>query len=555
MLSIDRQAARRTANGLKSESYVSLLEADGQSFDALILGGGISGCAVARQLGRLGYRVLLVEPRDFAWGTSGRSSRLIHGGLRYLAAGHLRLVRESLRARAELNHEAPHLVRPCPFILPILEGDPWTWRMSAPLGLRLYDLLSRPRQGWPPIGQLDAEQVHTLLPGFTPPGVKRALLYYDGLTDDRRLTVLTALEARRLGATLATRCELVEIKEGSAGRARATIRDQLSGDLFNIEAAAVINATGPWADRVRRQLGLNTERELVRPTRGAHLVLPGRIDAAALLRHPRDGRVTFVIPGVNSFMIGTTTHGDDRNPDQIDATAEDLEYMHELVEHAFPRLSVTPRAAFAGLRPLVKGFGHPDQISRKARVVSEKGAGVPLLSLIGGKLTLHRPMGNMVADALSKIVPPPRADEISKTRLPGSGLASVAGEEAAARARGLDATQARWIVAQYGADWSQVLDEAGGELSSPSREGIPLTAEICWIWRHEAVRTLSDMLLRWRLPEICSDDQQVAERVLEQLRLLNSWSPARVDRERSRWLKERGLLYGTPAQIAQPMGG
>ncbi|RMG45492.1 MAG: FAD-dependent oxidoreductase, partial [Acidobacteria bacterium] len=378
---------------------------DGRTLDAVVLGGGISGAATARELAARGYEVLLVEPRDIGWGTSGRSSRLVHGGLRYLASGKVGLVRRALRERLALVRAAPHLVRPCPFVLPLYDDDPLPWRAAAAAGLALYDLLARPRYGWPPPREIRPDQARILIPGLELRGVRRIHLYHDGVTDDRRLTLATALDAAAAGAVLATRCEAGSLEPLRGGIARLSVRDLVTGESTSVETRALINATGPWCDRTRDRLGLEG-RPLLRPSRGAHLAVEGRIDAAALLRHPRDGRIVFLVPAACGFLAGTTTGDDGCPPDEVRATEEDQAYLREFLHAALPGGHGRVRAAFAGLRPLAAGRGHPDRLSRDARIVVERSAGVPVIHLVGGKLTLHRDMARRAADRLGRLVPP-----------------------------------------------------------------------------------------------------------------------------------------------------
>jgi glycerol-3-phosphate dehydrogenase len=526
---------------------------DGARLDVLVLGGGISGAATARELALSGYDVALVEPHDFGWGTSGRSSRLIHGGLRYLAGGHLRMIRRSLVARRELVTAAPHLVRPCPFVVPFGDGDPRGWRLTARAGVMAYDLLSRPRHGWPAPRTIGREQARVLIPGLDPAGFERGLLYHDGWTDDCRLTLVTALDARRSGARLATRCELVALRAEASGVARATVRDRITGELAAIETRSIVNATGAWVDRVREQLGVDGCRDrlaLVRPTRGTHVVVAGRIDAAALLRHPGDGRVVFLIPTCDGFLAGTTDEDDTRPPDDVSSTADDVRYLMRLVAHALPHSEIRVRAAFAGLRPLVRAAGDPDRISRRSRNVEETAEGIPLVSIVGGKLTLHRSMASATARVVARAIGAPRrSPREPESRLPGGEIASFPGEQAAARAAGLTSLQARWMVGRYGSNWREVI-ESGAGASPLGRGEIPLAAEVEWSLREEALRTASDLLLRWRLPEVVDDESGIAEDVVAMLGELGGWNVSRRERELERWRKDRSRLYGAAQPVA-----
>ncbi len=514
--------------------------------DVLVLGGGIAGAAAVRELAQAGYRAALVEPRDFGWGSSGRSSRLIHGGLRYLAAGRLGLVRRALHARLELVRAAPHLVRPCAFVLPLREGDPAWRRHLWRTGVTLYDWLARPRRGWPAPREVELETVQVLLPGLAHAEGDRYLLYHDAVTDDRRLTLLTALDARRLGASLCTRCELLAVEPESGGQARATLRDSLDGTLARVRVGAVVNATGAWVDRVRRQLGLEG-RPLLRPTRGAHLVVNRPAAAAALLPHPDDGRVTLLVPCFGGLLAGTTDEDDTRAPDEIAATAPDLSYLTRLLDEAFPGTPSPVAAHYAGFRPLLAGRGHPDRLSRRHRIAHEQSAGVPVLSLAGGKLTSHRECARDLLRAVRRTrVRPSDAPRSAQPCLPGGNVTSLDGEVAAACAAGLTKAQAGWVVGRYGARWRELLAENGA--ARPLAEAsLPLAGELAWAIREEALRTLSDLLLRWRVPEVWPEEEPgIVAATAQQLAVLLSWSPARMDRELERWRRERDAVYGPP---------
>lgn len=524
-----------------------LARLDGRAFDALVIGGGITGVACAHAFALLGWDTALIERRDLAWGTSGRSSRLIHGGLRYLAQAEFRVVRASLQERRALAVRAPHLVRPTPFLLPLGRGESWAWRTFAPLGVRLYDLLAG-KESWPRARTIARDEAEILVPGLDLGPRDRVMAYYDAVTDDRRLTEITALAASGAGARIATRVEVVTVEPSAAGFASVALRDSITGDESRVRARAIVNATGAWADETRRRLGLATKRALVRQSRGAHLTYPWRIDGAALVPHPRDGRVGFLVPTATGMIVGTTDDADDVAPDRVAASAEDIAYLEELVRSALPHLPVEPCAAWAGLRPLVNVSGATSRVTRDARVTIEEVAGIPLLSLVGGKLTLHRRMAQDAARALGRrLGAPRRPPATSEGHLPGGDIPSVAGHEARLRARGYDALQARWLCARYGSLAESMLDRAPAPHEALGEVGIPLEAELLWAVEQEGVRTLSDLLMRWRVPEIArdADDESAIEaRALALLARDAGFKPARIERERERWRRERALIWG-----------
>jgi len=525
---------------------------DGREFDVLVLGAGITGGAVARELVRRGWSVAVVERRDPGWGTSGRSTRLVHGGLRYLAGGRVGLVRAALAARLELAREAPHLVRPVPFLLPAPGSGAGMTARFLPLFERLYDLLARPRRGWPPPREIERDQAVLLVPGLSPGLLpERVRIFYDGVTDDRRLTVLTAVAAAREGAVLLTRTEVVRVEAAGDRRARVTVRDGLTGELARSRVRAIVSATGPWADATRRQLGLPARGPLLRPTRGSHLLWPARAEGGAVLVHPADGRVLLAVPTEGGLLLGTTDVDDDRAPDEILPPEEDLRYLAIAAGRLLPELPVPPRAAFAGLRPLLAGPGHPDRLSRRARVVVERLEGIPVLHLVGGKLTLHRPMARRLATHLAREIGPPPAGERPPGLLPGSPVATAAGETAAARAAGLDPVQATWLVRRFGTLWRQVVETPmSGDPRRPLGEGaVPLAGELVHAVREEGARTLADVLARLRLPEIARNGDDEEEMALSALALLGGelgWGPGRRERELERWQRERDRTWIAP---------
>ncbi|GAB4367709.1 MAG: glycerol-3-phosphate dehydrogenase [Acidobacteriota bacterium] len=516
----------------------------GARFDALILGGGITGVATAHRLARLGWSPLLIEPRDLAWGTSSRSSRLIHGGLRYLAHGELRLVRRALAERRALARIAPHLVRPTPMLLPLGRGEPLRWRTFAPAGVVAYDLLAG-RRGWPRGRTIGRDEAETLVPGLRLGDERRVRVFYDGVTDDRRLTLVTAMAAREAGAQVVGRCELLGLEATEHG-ARARLRDLVSGQTLDVVVRSVVNATGPWVDRVRQRYGATRRGRLVRPSRGSHLAIPWRIDAAMLVPHPRDGRVGFFVPTATGMIVGTTDVADEGDPDAVRPSPDEIAYLEELADDGIPGMAGRERTAWAGLRPLAESPGPTNALSRAARYVMESVEGIPFLSIVGGKLTLHRVMAR---DAVRRLRPhlgtPPRPARPDTAHLPGGDLATLAGLEARLRATGLDPTQARWMVSRYGSQAEAVL---GDEPPAPlGRGSIPLACEVGWAVREEGARTLSDVLLRWRLPELAldaEDETRIARAALTLLAHRLGLGSARAERERARWERERRAVWG-----------
>ncbi len=375
------------------------------SYDLLVVGGGIQGAAVARDAALRGLRVLLLERGDLASGTSSRSSKLIHGGIRYLEMGQLRLVRESLRERALLLRLAPEFVRPLPFMIPHYGGEGRS-RLAVRAGLEIYAAFA----GRHPLAEhrtMDAAGALALEPALSPDGLVGASLYWDAQMDDALLCVAVALDADRAGTALRTYTEVVGLAaSGSVWRVR--VRDVDTGAEGMEEARCVVNAAGPWAEEVRAMAGAS-RRAGLRRTRGTHVVLPAQTRGRALLLTARrDGRVFFVLPWGDYSLVGTTDVDDETPPERIAANAADIGYLLEESARAIPGIRgplptgamTRPLRAFAGLRSLAQGSAiRPWANSREHRILEEG----TLVTLIGGKYTTHRSLAERVVDRVVRL--------------------------------------------------------------------------------------------------------------------------------------------------------
>lgn len=370
------------------------------TFDVCILGGGITGAGAALDAATRGWRVALIDKGDFASGTSSASSKLIHGGLRYLEYGRLPLVHEALVERGRLLRNAPHLVRPLPFILPFYRGQrfaPWQWR----LGLTLYDLLAG-RGNLARSRNLACRQIHSILPGVSAKDLLGGASFYDAIMDDARLCLAVLQTAAGAGAVLANYVEAVDFEKQAGTLAGVWAQDRLSGRRWLIRCRVVLNATGPWADAICRLNGDLGEPRL-QPTKGVHLIVPSRGQrAAALLLHPRDGRVFFVIPWHGKTLIGTTDTFPDSGPDALHVLPAEIAYLLEGYNAYFdPSLRTEGiLGTFAGLRPLLRAkSGTPSARSREFSLhVSASG----LVTALGGKYTTFRQMAETIVDFLGE---------------------------------------------------------------------------------------------------------------------------------------------------------
>jgi glycerol-3-phosphate dehydrogenase len=387
-------------------------------FDVLVLGGGITGAGVALDATLRGLRVALIDKGDFASGTSSASSKLVHGGLRYLEHGDFRLVYEALHERRRLLANAPHLVRPLRFVLPFYRGTrvpPWKWRV----GLLLYDLLASR-------GNLRRSRARTLsqltreFPGLRQDALVGGADYSDAQMDDARLCIEVLKTAAAAGACVANYVEATafELMRGQLAGVRA--HDHIGGDQFTVRARLVLNATGPWVDRVCRLAGDEGGPHL-RPTKGVHLVAPDRgLRAAFTLLHPRDGRVLFVIPWMGKTLIGTTDTDSDTAPDALTVTEAEVDYLLHAHNHYFsPPLSPADvLGSFAGLRPLLRSRpGEPSSLSREFRLFWGQSG---LLTAAGGKYTTYRHMAEVITDAIAERLGRRRRCRTANYRLDGA---------------------------------------------------------------------------------------------------------------------------------------
>jgi len=471
-----------------------------EPFDLVILGGGITGCGVLLDAAQRGLRALLVERHDVASGTSSRSSKLIHGGLRYLRNRQLRLTRQSCRERDRMLALSPHLVEPLDFVYPAYRDErPPGWQVE--LGLRLYDrLTTSPGRRH---ARLDEAEMARLAPGLPAAGLGRALRYGDARADDARLTLAVAATACAYGGYLLTRARVEEGIRDPGGRVRGLVlRDEESGRSHRLEAALTVNATGVWVDEVRHLLGL--EGRYLRPLRGSHLIFDHRrlpLAAAVARPSPDDGRPVFFVPHPEGVLAGTTDRVHRGPLDDPRPAPQEVDYLLRAAAHAFPgqkphRADV--RGAFAGLRPVVDdGIREPSRASREEKVWHERG----LLSVAGGKLTTWRAMAEEVVDAALELLPPERRRRARPCATAGTPLAGLAPPDLAGRlaarhrlAPAVAAAMARrlgslaWTACELAADERELR---------PLAEDLDLcAAEVRAHLRYGAARRLDDLLLR-----------------------------------------------------------
>jgi len=396
-----------------------LAELSDRLFDTLVVGGGITGAGIARDAAMRGLSVAIIDKGDFASGTSSRSSRLVHGGVRYLEHGHLRLVFEASAERHRLLRLAPHLVRPLAFTWPVYAGQRLSlWKLAA--GLALYDLLSLFRnverhRRLSPANVLAAE------PRLGAEHLRGGVRYFDAITNDARLTLANVLDARHLGAVVANHVAYVGGATSPTGIHAARAEDALTGARFEIRARVLVNASGPWSDKVRRMESTGVASR-IQGSKGAHIAVArkrvGNNEAITLI-HPRDGRVMFALPAESRTIIGTTDSFTDVSPDEVRANEADVAYLLEGGNAFFPDARLTRDdvvSAWAGIRPLVPTRGSSVSASREHAI--ERGVGS--VTITGGKLTTYRVMASEVVDAVQSVLRMPRRRAATGSRpLPG----------------------------------------------------------------------------------------------------------------------------------------
>ncbi len=518
-----------------------------QPWDVIVVGGGITGAGILREATRLGLRTLLVDKRDFGWGTSSRSSKLVHGGLRYLKERKLRLTRASVHERERLLDEGPGLIDPLGFLLATYEGDrPGRWTYSA--GLSVYDLLALQ---WSH-RHYSPEDFQMLAPHISQAGLTGGFRYGDAQTDDARLVLRIIGEAVAEGGVALNYVAAEEVlrakTQPGAPAAGVRLRDQVADRTADLYGRVVINATGAWADRLREQVGVAPR---IRPLRGSHLIFPAwrlPVAQAVSFLHPVDRRPVFIFPWEGITLVGTTDV-DHAQPldEEPGISADEVAYLMAAVEAQFPSLGLTLDdviSTFAGVRPVIgSGKADPSKEARDHVVWEENG----LLTVTGGKLTTFRLIALDALKAVRHRLPdlPPMDDEVPVLNPVDVDLAG---------ARHLDETVRRRLLGRYGARAPALVAAAKeGEL-----EPIPCTqtlwAELRWAARAEAVVHLDDLLLRRvRLGHLLP---QGGRALLPEVRTICQpelgWDDARWEAEEAAYLELWRTHYSLPEWGAIP---
>jgi glycerol-3-phosphate dehydrogenase len=517
---------------------------DGAALDAVVIGGGMAGAGVARDLASRGASVALFEKGDFASGTSSKSSKLIHGGLRYLELGDFKLVRESLREKKTLERLAPHLVRPLPFLVPIYRGAA-RGLITVRVGMWLYDLLT-PGKTTERYRVLRPVETLAMEPSVRAEDLRGAGYYFDDLLlYPERLCLENVLSAARHGARAFNYCEVEEFVPGRRGIEGMKVRDLLSGQVQLVRATAIVNCAGPWVDRLRAMARVaDRSPRVVRTTKGIHCLLPRMTDRAVYLS-THDERMIFVIPWREFSLVGTTDTDFEGDPDRLWATRAEVTYLLDEVAKVLPDKRATfdnVSYTYAGVRPLSFEPGAPaSRVSRDHKVIPE-GPDGRFLSVTGTKLTCFRSLAEDVGDRVMRLLG--RGEPARTARLTLDGADEEVGkiearvwmdvsEEMAAT--GLSRGTLRTLVETYGRTYPRVL-ELGRKLPDGFERLCPSNPEIV-AQLHHAVReelavSLQDVLLRRTgIGQSRCQGLDCAEPIAARMAELGGWSKRRLDAE------------------------
>jgi|AZIK01.1.fsa_nt_gi glycerol-3-phosphate dehydrogenase len=522
---------RRTTN------IAARLSTSAQAWDLVIAGGGITGAGIAREAARRGLRVLLVERQDFAWGTSSRSSKMVHGGLRYIAQGDIKTTLHSVRERERLMREAPGLVDQMPYIMPHYKG-----RFPGPkifaLLLMVYDFLAGKRYR----KFHNATELSEMLPGLATEGLLGGTEFADAVTDDSRLVLRVLHEALRDGAEVINYAAVAGVERVSGNVSAVHISDELTGERITLATRAVINATGAWADVLRAQEG---EEAQIRPARGSHILLSADtlpVSVSLTVLHPQDERPIFVYPWEGRTVVGTTDldHPDTSNT-EASMTQRELDYLLALIAHQYPTAHITSKdviSSWAGVRPLVSsGALNPSKEKRDHSIWDDQG----LITVSGGKLTTFRLIALDVLNTAKAYLPNmPNQDDDAAVLAPAD-ISHPSFD-------GLTAQQQRRLAGHYGYDLNQLLTEAGEDELSEIPGSRALWAELRWAAAHESVVHLDDLLLRrTRIGLLVENGSMIFEdRIRAICQPLLAWSDAQWQQEALRYREIWRQHYSLP---------
>ncbi len=514
------------------------------TWDLIIIGGGITGAGILRESIRMGLRVLLVEEKDFAWGTSSRSSKLVHGGLRYLKEGKFLLTKAAVEEREHLLNDAPGLVEPLVFLAPIYKGHGLgKWALET--GLSIYDLIAQKRQH----KYFEADAFSRISPHIEKNGLLGGFRFFDAQVDDARLVLRLMNESIALGAEALNYTRAAEIRRNANGEViGAVIEDTETHAKKAVSAKAVINATGVWAERLHPSPKAKLH---LRPLRGSHLIFPSSvipIKEAVSFVHPVDKRPLFVIPWENVIFIGTTDldHTEDISHEPYMSAEEGL-YLMEALQSLFPSLSISFKdclSCYAGIRPVLsKGKLEPSEESREHVVWVKKG----LVTITGGKLTTFRRLAHDALNAAKPFLPPvqfPEPDEAIFSRVPaGPPDPDV----------GLSKETWRRLYGRYGMSAEELVKSASPEDLNFIPGTLTLWAEIPFTAQHERIRHLDDLLFRRVRAGMLTPKGGKAylKRIKKMCAPVLPWDRKQWKNEMKNYLDLWNRIYGLPAEFSE----
>jgi glycerol-3-phosphate dehydrogenase len=543
-----------------------------EEFDILVIGGGITGAGIALDAATRGLKVALVEKRDFASGTSSRSTKLIHGGLRYLEHFDFSLVREGLQERAIVLKNAPHLAHPFPFLVPIYR-DPkrnYDHPLKVRTGLFLYDLLAG-RRKLVRHKKISTQEALGLAPQLDKNGLRGAFVYYDGLTNDSRLVAEVLCTAHNHGAAIANYARVTEFTKTATGQiSGAQLVSELSGRKFQAQARVVINATGVWVDETRKLTrdgsAVEVDSRHLRPSKGVHLVISSerlKVSTALLVPSLRDHRFYFVVPWEGSVIIGTTDsdYSGDLNAPKTESTEADE--ILDAVNRFFPKVKLSISdviSTFAGLRPLINNGpeNSPKDVSRGEAIFESRDG---LISIAGGKLTTYRRMAERTVDFAVKRLAEKRGEttvsgsKTTRTILSGGSYTQADNQQAIRRLieyKKLSVHIATRLMQTYGSNIEQIetiLSENNSLYSSIIPGTDFIAAEIIYAVRFQMAITIADVLMRrTRLALITGKKSfEFVPFVAELMSPEIGWDAAEQSRQVERYRDEFDSEYSAPA--------
>ncbi len=524
------------ANGFSAITRYANQERLGQEhFDLVIVGGGITGAGIARDAAMRGYRTALIDKGDFGSGTSSRSSKLVHGGVRYLELFEFGLVFEASRERRTLWQIAPDLVRPLPFLFPVYRDARWpAWMID--IGLWMYDGLSLFRN-FKRHRMFSNQRVEEMLPGIDTCNINGSAYYYDAQVDDARLTLESVRAAHRHGAVVSNYAEVDGLLKENGRVIGVRAHDVLTGRRCSIRAHVVVNATGPWTDTLLQYDEPNAPRRL-RPTKGVHIFVPREKlggECAVAFPAKSDGRLMFVIPWGKLSIVGTTDTDFDGDYDQVHATPADVDYVIAAANHAFPESPIAKTdviSTYAGLRPLVLQAGKSATKTSREHEIWTTDSG--LINIAGGKLTTYRSMAQELVDLAAKRL---REEfDIAPARPCMTALVPLIEADGAGASGAIGEQVVQHLQHAYGPQFGRVLEIASREerLAQPISPGLPyIWAEVQNAIENEMAMTVTDILSRRTriLNESLDNGVEAATEVAGRLGQALEWDKARIEQE------------------------